>query len=39
VNIVSNDLFIGRQETRPEHPPQPDAQAFVGPPERGAVPH
>ena len=33
VNIVSNDLFIGRQETRPQHPLPSAMQEFIGPPE------
>jgi hypothetical protein len=33
VNIVSNDLFIGRQETRPQYS-SPPVQDFVGPPEK-----
>jgi phosphoglycerol transferase MdoB-like AlkP superfamily enzyme len=38
VNIVSNDLFIGRQETRPQHSSPPPAQDFVGPPEKAKAP-
>ncbi|HSN22784.1 MAG TPA: LTA synthase family protein, partial [Methylomicrobium sp.] len=43
VNIVSNDLFIGRQITRPRHPESDPAgpavvQEFVGPPEKVVAP-
>jgi len=43
VNIVSNDLFIGRQVTRPRHPELEPAgpavvQEFVGPPEKVVAP-
>jgi phosphoglycerol transferase MdoB-like AlkP superfamily enzyme len=41
VNIVSNDLFIGRQETRPQYssPLLVQDQAFVGPPEKPNASH
>lgn len=43
VNIVSNDLFIGRQVTRPQHPETDPAvpaaaQDMIGPPEKVVVP-
>ncbi|MGR8941407.1 MAG: LTA synthase family protein [Gammaproteobacteria bacterium] len=39
VNIVSNDLFIGRQVTRPQHPEMdPAVQDMIGPPEKVVVP-